>query len=240
MFPGLAAALPHIRSGRVRAARGHRQGAQPAAQGRADVRGARLQGLRRACSGTASSGPAGMPRRRRQAPQRHADRGAQGARPAREAVGRGGRADADDARSSSASTSAPTSRAGRSSPRRATSSSTVTRQDMHAMARNTKSPPTTHAPPITAHPRAVRRRPPSRGWSDAVEHEAHRTFLNWLGCAIGAAHHEPREAALAAVQMLAARAAGDACSAARERSTWPAPRWSTASPRTPSTSTTRT
>ena len=28
---------------------------------------------------------------------------------------------------------------------------------------------------------------PSKGWSDAVEHEAHRTFLNWLGCAIGAA-----------------------------------------------------
>ena len=22
---------------------------------------------------------------------------------------------------------------------------------------------------------------PSRGWSDAIEHEAHRTFLNWLG-----------------------------------------------------------
>ena len=43
---------------------------------------------------------------------------------------------------------------------------------------------------------------PSRGWSDAVDHEAHRTFLNWLGCAVGAAHHEAAEAALAAVQHL--------------------------------------
>jgi 2-methylcitrate dehydratase PrpD len=42
----------------------------------------------------------------------------------------------------------------------------------------------------------------SRGWSDAVEHEAHRTFYNWLGCAIGAARHEAADAALAAVAML--------------------------------------
>jgi 2-methylcitrate dehydratase PrpD len=31
---------------------------------------------------------------------------------------------------------------------------------------------------------------PGRGWSDAVDHEAHRTFYNWLGCAVGAAQHE--------------------------------------------------
>ena len=43
---------------------------------------------------------------------------------------------------------------------------------------------------------------PSRGWSDAVDHEAHRTWLNWLGCAVGAAQHEAVAAALAAVQML--------------------------------------
>jgi 2-methylcitrate dehydratase PrpD len=30
---------------------------------------------------------------------------------------------------------------------------------------------------------------PTRGWSDAVDHEAHRTFLNWVGCAVGAARH---------------------------------------------------
>jgi 2-methylcitrate dehydratase PrpD len=43
---------------------------------------------------------------------------------------------------------------------------------------------------------------PSKGWSDAVDHEAHRTFLNWLGCAVGACNHDAAQAALAAVQML--------------------------------------
>jgi 2-methylcitrate dehydratase PrpD len=43
---------------------------------------------------------------------------------------------------------------------------------------------------------------PSNGWDDSVEHEAHRTFLNWLGCAIGAATHESVDAALHAIQEL--------------------------------------
>ena len=43
---------------------------------------------------------------------------------------------------------------------------------------------------------------PSKGWDDSVEHEAHRTFLNWLGCAIGAATHESVDAALHAIQEL--------------------------------------
>jgi 2-methylcitrate dehydratase PrpD len=43
---------------------------------------------------------------------------------------------------------------------------------------------------------------PSRGWSDAVEHEAHRTFLNWAGCAVGASRHESAQAALGGVRML--------------------------------------
>jgi 2-methylcitrate dehydratase PrpD len=43
---------------------------------------------------------------------------------------------------------------------------------------------------------------PSRGWSHAVEHEAHRTFLNWVGCAVGAARHESAQAALGGVRML--------------------------------------
>ncbi|MEY4317776.1 MAG: hypothetical protein RI902_1584 [Pseudomonadota bacterium] len=43
---------------------------------------------------------------------------------------------------------------------------------------------------------------PSKGWGDDVDHEAHRTFLNWLGCAVGAAKHQAADAALAAVQML--------------------------------------
>jgi 2-methylcitrate dehydratase PrpD len=40
------------------------------------------------------------------------------------------------------------------------------------------------------------------GWSAAVDHEAHRTFMNWLGCAVGAAQHEAADAALAAVNLL--------------------------------------
>ena len=35
-----------------------------------------------------------------------------------------------------------------------------------------------------------------------VDHEAHRTFLRWLGCAVGAAKHEAADAALAAVNEL--------------------------------------
>ena len=41
---------------------------------------------------------------------------------------------------------------------------------------------------------------PSKGWSEEVDHEAHRTFLNWLGCAIGAAQHESVESSLAAIR----------------------------------------
>jgi len=70
------------------------------------------------------------------------------------------------------------------------------------VARNTHVPADTAAPPITAILAKFVANHPSRGWSDAVEREAHRTFYNWLGCAIGAAHHEAADAAVAAVQML--------------------------------------
>ncbi len=70
------------------------------------------------------------------------------------------------------------------------------------MARNTNVPADLSAPPVTAILAAFVAGHPSRGWSDAVEHEAHRTFYNWLGCAIGAARHEAADAAIAAVQML--------------------------------------
>ena len=70
------------------------------------------------------------------------------------------------------------------------------------MARNTQVPADTAAPPITAILARFVAGHPSRGWSEAVEHEAHRTFYNWLGCAIGAARHEAGEAALAASQLL--------------------------------------
>ena len=70
------------------------------------------------------------------------------------------------------------------------------------MARNTAVPADHNAPPITQALAQFVATHPSRGWNDAVEHEAHRTLLNWLGCAVGAAHHESTAAALAAVQVL--------------------------------------
>jgi len=70
------------------------------------------------------------------------------------------------------------------------------------MARNTQVAADHNAPPITQILARFVAEHPSRGWSDAVDHEAHRTFLNWLGCAVGAARHEAADAALAAVGML--------------------------------------
>ena len=70
------------------------------------------------------------------------------------------------------------------------------------MARNTQVSADHNAPPITQILAQFVASHPSRGWSDAVDHEAHRTFLNWLGCAVGAARHEAADAALAAVRML--------------------------------------
>ena len=70
------------------------------------------------------------------------------------------------------------------------------------MARNTQVPADHNAPPITQILARFVATHPSRGWNDAVEREAHRTFLNWLGCAVGAARHEAADAALAAVAML--------------------------------------
>ncbi len=70
------------------------------------------------------------------------------------------------------------------------------------MARNTQVAADHDAPPVTRTLARFVATHPSRGWSDAVDHEAHRTFLNWAGCAVGAARHETVEAALAAVAML--------------------------------------
>jgi 2-methylcitrate dehydratase PrpD len=70
------------------------------------------------------------------------------------------------------------------------------------MARNTHVAADGAAPPITRLLAGFVAAHPSRGWTDAVEHEARRTFLNWLGCAIGASRHEAAEAAIAATCML--------------------------------------
>jgi 2-methylcitrate dehydratase PrpD len=70
------------------------------------------------------------------------------------------------------------------------------------MAHNTVVTADHNAPPVTRILAEFVANHPSRGWSDAVEQEAHRTFFNWLGCAIGAANHPAVLAALAAVQEL--------------------------------------
>ncbi len=70
------------------------------------------------------------------------------------------------------------------------------------MARNTQVAADLNAPPITRMLAKFVATHPSRGWSDAVDREAVRTLLNWLGCAVGAAHHESVVSALAAVRML--------------------------------------
>ena len=70
------------------------------------------------------------------------------------------------------------------------------------MALNTNVAADRNAPPITRILAKFVATHPSRAWSDAVDHEAHRTFLNWLGCAVGASRHESASAALAAVAML--------------------------------------
>ncbi|MBP6647696.1 MAG: MmgE/PrpD family protein, partial [Burkholderiaceae bacterium] len=70
------------------------------------------------------------------------------------------------------------------------------------MARNTQVTADHNAPLVTQILAQFVAKHPSRGWSDAVDHEAHRTFLNWLGCAVGASGHEAADAALAAIAML--------------------------------------
>jgi 2-methylcitrate dehydratase PrpD len=70
------------------------------------------------------------------------------------------------------------------------------------MARNRQVAADQVAPPITKIIARFVAEHPSRGWSDAVDHEAHRTFCNWVGCAVGAATHPAIESALAALNML--------------------------------------
>ena len=71
------------------------------------------------------------------------------------------------------------------------------------MARNTSVKADAHAPAVTEALARFAIEHPSRGWSDEVEAQAHRTFANWAGCAIGPSQHETMQAALAAVQELA-------------------------------------
>ena len=68
------------------------------------------------------------------------------------------------------------------------------------MARNSTVKADANAPRVTEMLARFVVEHPSRGWSDAVDAEAHRTFANWVGCAIGPSQHETVNAALAAVQ----------------------------------------
>ena len=68
------------------------------------------------------------------------------------------------------------------------------------MARNTQVAADPNAPPVTQVLAKFVATHPSKGWSDAVDHEGLRTFLNWAGCAVGAARHPAAEAALGAVR----------------------------------------
>ena len=70
------------------------------------------------------------------------------------------------------------------------------------MARNKPAAADQNAPPITQILARFIAQHRSRGWSDAVDKEVHRTFLNWVGCAVGAANHAACAAALAAAQVL--------------------------------------
>ena len=71
------------------------------------------------------------------------------------------------------------------------------------MARDTPSPAVATAPEATRILAEFAAGHPSQGWSDAIEHEAHRALLNYFGCAIGASRHPTVEAALAAALELA-------------------------------------
>ena len=74
------------------------------------------------------------------------------------------------------------------------------------MAHNTRVTADADAPPVTGILADFVATHPSRGWDEGVDREAHRTLLNWVGCAIGASRHATVEAALAAVQELAPNA----------------------------------
>ncbi|HZW74525.1 MAG TPA: MmgE/PrpD family protein [Caldimonas sp.] len=58
------------------------------------------------------------------------------------------------------------------------------------------------APPVTRTLAEFVASHSSRGWDDRVEREAQRTFLNWVGCAVGASRHASVEASIAALREL--------------------------------------
>lgn len=70
------------------------------------------------------------------------------------------------------------------------------------MARNTVRQADHNAPAVTRILAEFTVNHESGGWSQSVEKEAHRTFANWVGCAIGPSQHDTVTAALNAVAEL--------------------------------------
>ena len=70
------------------------------------------------------------------------------------------------------------------------------------MANNTNVAADTNAPPVTRILAEFVATHPEGGYPAAVEREAQRTLMNWMGCAIGASRHATLQAALAAVNEL--------------------------------------
>jgi 2-methylcitrate dehydratase PrpD len=60
----------------------------------------------------------------------------------------------------------------------------------------------TDAPPVTKMLAEFTVSHPSKGWPEAIEDQAHRTFANWAGCAVGPSKHDTVEFALAAINEL--------------------------------------
>jgi 2-methylcitrate dehydratase PrpD len=73
---------------------------------------------------------------------------------------------------------------------------------MNTMARNRQVTADHNTPAVTHILARFVATHPSQGWSDEVDLEAHRTFMNWLGCAVGACAHEVADVTLAAVRVL--------------------------------------
>ena len=71
------------------------------------------------------------------------------------------------------------------------------------MAHNTTVAADSDAPPITRILAEFIARHPSGEFPAGVAHEAHRTFVNWVGSAVGAARHPTLGTALSAIQELA-------------------------------------
>ena len=70
------------------------------------------------------------------------------------------------------------------------------------MAHNTQVAADHNAPPVTRILADFVATHPSRGWDAGVDLAAHRTIMNWAGCAIGGSRHATVTAALAAVAEL--------------------------------------